>query len=52
MDVERILAATEGIITPAAVVDEEVVERNLARIAKLAASISTVVSYANEAHKS
>jgi diaminopimelate decarboxylase len=37
MDVERILAATEGISTPVAVVDEEVVERNLARMAKLAA---------------
>src|SRR3989442_6216888 len=36
MDVERILAATEEIITPVAVVDEEVVERNLARMAKLA----------------
>ena len=37
MDVERILAATEDIITPFAVVDEETVERNLARMAKLAA---------------
>src|SRR5438874_4569914 len=37
MNVERILAATEDIITPVAVVDEEVVERNLARMAKLAA---------------
>jgi len=37
MDVERILAATEDIITPVAVVDKEVVERNLARMAKLAA---------------
>src|SRR5438270_1814393 len=37
MDVERILAATEDIVTPVAVVDEEVVERNLARMAKLAA---------------
>src|ERR1700731_664345 len=37
MNVERILAATEDIITPVAVVDGEVVERNLARMAKLAA---------------
>src|SRR5437763_12963424 len=37
VDLERILAATEDIITPVAVVDEEVVERNLARMAKLAA---------------
>src|SRR3981081_3942034 len=37
MAFERILAATEDIITPVAVVDEEVVERNLARMAKLAA---------------
>src|SRR5205809_1239714 len=37
MDVEGILAATEYIITPFAVVDEEIVERNLARMAKLAA---------------
>src|SRR2546426_8547885 len=37
MDVERILAATEDLITPFAVVDEEIVERNLARMAKLAA---------------
>src|SRR5256712_13612797 len=37
MDVDRILAATEDIITPVAVVDEEIVERNLARMAKLAA---------------
>src|SRR3989442_247182 len=36
MDVERILAATKDIITPFAVVDEEIVERNLARMAKLA----------------
>jgi D-serine deaminase-like pyridoxal phosphate-dependent protein len=36
MNVERILAATEDIITPVAVVDEEVVERNLARMAKIA----------------
>src|SRR5438874_2420859 len=37
MDVKRILAVSEDIITPFAVVDEEIVERNLARMAKLAA---------------
>src|SRR2546422_7562779 len=37
MDIERILAATQDIITPVAVVDEEIVERNLARMARLAA---------------
>ena len=37
MEVGRTLAATQGIITPVAVVDEEVVERNLARMARLAA---------------
>ncbi len=36
MDVERILAATEDIITAVAAVDQEVVDRNLAGIAKLA----------------
>src|ERR1700682_5866738 len=52
MDVERILAATEAIITPLAVVDEEVVERNLARMAKLAADNSVKLRPHAKTHKS
>ena len=52
MDVERILAATEAIITPVAVVDEEVVERNLARMAKLAADNHVKLRPHAKTHKS
>jgi D-serine deaminase-like pyridoxal phosphate-dependent protein len=52
MDVERILAATEGIITPVAVVDEEIVERNLARMAKLAADHNVQLRPHAKTHKS
>src|SRR5438309_3045254 len=52
MDVERILAATEDIITPVAVVDEEVVERNLARMAKLAADNNVSLRPHAKTHKS
>src|SRR5438445_3188282 len=52
MDVERILAATEDIITPVAVVDEEVVERNLARMAKLAADHKVRLRPHAKTHKS
>src|SRR5947207_4784038 len=52
MDVERILAATENIITPVAVVDEEIVERNLARMAKLAADHTVKLRPHAKTHKS
>src|SRR5438445_10148828 len=52
MDLERILAATEDIITPVAVVDEEVVERNLARMAKLAADHHVDLRPHAKTHKS
>src|SRR5207245_4721316 len=52
MDVERILAATEDIITPVAVVDEEVAERNLARMAKLAADNNVKLRPHAKTHKS
>jgi D-serine deaminase-like pyridoxal phosphate-dependent protein len=52
MDVERILAATQEIITPLAVVDEEVVERNLARMAKLAADNHVKLRPHAKTHKS
>src|SRR6267378_5332569 len=52
MDVERILAATEDIITPVAVVDEEIVERNLARMAKLAADNNVKLRPHAKTHKS
>src|ERR1700693_233707 len=52
MNVERILAATEDIITPVAVVDEEVVERNLARMAKLAADHNVKLRPHAKTHKS
>jgi D-serine deaminase-like pyridoxal phosphate-dependent protein len=52
MDVERILATTEDIITPVAVVDEEVVERNLARMAKLAADHNVKLRPHAKTHKS
>ncbi len=52
MDVERILAATEEIITPFAVVDEEIVERNLVRMAKLAADNKVKLRPHAKTHKS
>src|ERR1700726_4426265 len=52
MDAERILAATEDIITPVAVVDEEVVERNLARMVKLAADNKVNLRPHAKTHKS
>jgi len=52
MDVERILAATKDIITPVAVVDEEIVERNLARMAKLAADHNVKLRPHAKTHKS
>src|SRR5438128_10590374 len=52
MDVERILTATEDIITPVAVVDEEVVERNLARMANLAADHNVKLRPHAKTHKS
>jgi D-serine deaminase-like pyridoxal phosphate-dependent protein len=52
MDVERILAATEDIITPVAVVDEEIVGRNLARMAKLAADHNVNLRPHAKTHKS
>jgi len=52
MDVERILAATEDIITPVAVVDEAFVERNLARMAKLAADNHVKLRPHAKTHKS
>src|SRR5438874_1637379 len=52
MDVERILAATEDIITPVAVVDDEIVERNLARMATLAADHNVKLRPHAKTHKS
>src|SRR2546425_1554527 len=52
MDVERILAATEDIITPFAVVDEEVIERTLPRMAKLAADHQVKLRPHAKTHKS
>src|SRR5438093_7090595 len=52
MDVERILAATEDLITPVAVVDEEIVERNLTRMAKLAADHNVKLRPHAKTHKS
>jgi D-serine deaminase-like pyridoxal phosphate-dependent protein len=52
MDVERILAATSDIITPVAVVDEAIVERNLARMAKLAADHNVKLRPHAKTHKS
>lgn len=52
MDVERILAATQDKITPVAVVDEEIVERNLGRMAKLAADHNVKLRPHAKTHKS
>jgi len=52
MDVERTLATTEGIITPVAVVDEEIVERNLARMATVAAAHKVKLRPHAKTHKS
>src|ERR671934_571030 len=52
MELTRILAATEDMITPLAVVDEEVVERNLMRMAKLAADHNIKLRPHAKTHKS
>src|SRR5947207_436495 len=52
MALERVLAATKDIITPFAVVDEEIVERNLARMAKLAADHNVRLRPHAKTHKS
>src|ERR1700694_3234689 len=52
MDVQRILAPTEETTTPVAVVDEEVVDRNLARMAKLAADHNVKLRPHAKTHKS
>src|SRR6202165_4760497 len=52
MDVQRILAPTEETTTPVAVVDEEVVERNLARMAKIAADHNVKLRPHAKTHKS
>src|SRR5919198_1769255 len=52
MELPRILAVTEEMITPLAVVDEEVVERNLARMAKLAADHNVKLRPHAKTHKS
>src|SRR5437868_10161836 len=52
MDLERILRATNDFITPVAAVDEEIVERNLARMAKLAADHDVKLRPHAKTHKS
>src|SRR5437868_1559109 len=52
MDLERILRATNDFITPVAAVDEEIVERNLARMAKLAADHNVKLRPHAKTHKS
>src|SRR6266702_6581009 len=52
MNIDRILAATDDIITPVAVVDEEIVERNLARMAKLAEDHNVKLRPHAKTHKS
>src|SRR3989449_4704590 len=52
VDIDRILAATEDIITPVAVVDEAIVERTLARMAKLAADHNIKLRPHAKTHKS
>src|ERR671924_1335545 len=52
MDVDRVFAATADVITPVAVVDEEVVERNLTRMAKLAADHNVKLRPHAKTHKS
>src|SRR5919109_4159056 len=52
MDVDRVFAATADLITPVAVVDEEIVERNLARMAKLAADHNVKLRPHAKTHKS
>ena len=49
---DRILAATEGVITPVAVIDDDVVERNLARMAKLASDHNVRLRPHAKTHKS
>jgi D-serine deaminase-like pyridoxal phosphate-dependent protein len=52
MDVERVLAATNDLITPVGVVDDEIVEHNLQRMAKLAADHEVRLRPHAKTHKS
>ncbi len=52
MDVARVLEATSELITPVGVIDDEIVERNLARMAKLAANHSVKLRPHAKTHKS
>jgi D-serine deaminase-like pyridoxal phosphate-dependent protein len=52
MDVERVLAATDDLITPVGVVDDEIVERNLRRMAMLAADHNVRLRPHAKTHKS
>lgn len=52
MDVARVLVAVDDHITPVAVVDEDIVERNLARMAKLAADHGVKLRPHAKTHKS
>lgn len=52
MNLERALHAAEEFITPVAVVDEEVLDRNLARMAKLAADHGVRLRPHAKTHKS
>ena len=52
IDLERVLAATEPFITPVAVVDEQVMERNLVRMAGIAAQAGVHLRPHAKTHKS
>lgn len=52
MDLTRVMGAAEDVVTPVAVVDDEVIERNLARMAKLAANHGVRLRPHAKTHKS
>ena len=52
VELSRILTATEDLITPVGVVDDEVVERNLSRMAKIAADHNVKLRPHAKTHKS
>ncbi|HEY9286814.1 MAG TPA: alanine racemase [Candidatus Dormibacteraeota bacterium] len=52
MDIDRILEATKDLITPVGALDDEIVERNISRMAKLAADHGVKLRPHAKTHKS
>ena len=52
MDLDRVLSATQELLTPVGVLDDEIVERNLSWMAKLAANHRVKLRPHAKTHKS